>query len=99
MGPKPPKNTWICTSEKKILTSPVMEIIEQDCRSSEDDRFHRFYLLRSKDWCNIIPITHDGKVVFVKQFRIGISQHTLEVPGGIIDPNDRDLEAAAIREI
>lgn len=93
------KNSWICESERTIVDSPVMSIVERHCKSSEDERRHKFYLFRSKDWCNIIPVTEDGKIVFVKQYRIGISEHTLEIPGGVMDPTDPDPQAAAIREM
>lgn len=93
------KNTWICEAERVLITSPVIDIVERDCRSSEDDRTHRFYLMRSRDWCNIIPVTEDGKIVMVKQYRIGISEHTTELPGGVADASDESLQAAAIREM
>lgn len=93
------KNSWICESEKVILTSPVMDLVEQNCRSSEDEKKHRFFLLRSRDWSNIIPVTEDGKIVMVKQYRIGIGGHTLEVPGGVTDLTDFDTQEAAIREL
>jgi ADP-ribose pyrophosphatase len=96
---KPTKNSWICEREKTLLSSPIMEVVEQKCHSSEDQRPFTFYLLRSRDWCNIIPITEDGKVVLVKQYRIGIAAHTVEVPGGVTDREDRDAQAAAIREM
>src|SRR4051812_20674351 len=93
------KNEWICKSEKIIIDSPFMKFIQRDCQSSEDERDHRFYLLRSRDWCNIIPITEGGNIVMVRQYRIGISDHTLEFPGGVVDPSDQDLQASAIREM
>lgn len=93
------RNTWVCTEEKTLLSSPVMEIVQRDCRSSEDGRPHRFFLFRSRDWCNVIPVTEDGKVVMVRQYRIGISDHTLEIPGGVSDPGDADGAAAAVREM
>lgn len=92
-------NTWILDNEKTLVNSPAITVIEQIRRSSEDGRTHKFYLLRSRDWCNVIPVTEDGKVVFVKQYRIGISDHTLEVPGGVADPEDKDLASAALREM
>lgn len=93
------KNSWIVESEKTLLTSPVMSIVQQQCKSSENERSHTFYLLRSPDWCNIIPITEDGKIVMVKQYRIGVAQQTLEVPGGVTDPTDAGFQAAALREM
>jgi 8-oxo-dGTP pyrophosphatase MutT (NUDIX family) len=93
------KNSWICEKEKTLIASPVLNIVERDCRNSEDDRKFKFYVMKSRDWCNIIPITEDGKVVMVKQYRIGVSDHTLEVPGGVIDPEDQSIQAAAIREL
>jgi 8-oxo-dGTP pyrophosphatase MutT (NUDIX family) len=97
---KAPKNSWISEGEKTLLSSPIMDLIERRCHSSEDsERKFKFYLLKSNDWCNIIPITEDGKVVMVKQYRIGISGHTLEIPGGVIDSEDQNHQVAAIREL
>jgi 8-oxo-dGTP pyrophosphatase MutT (NUDIX family) len=93
------KNTWICEKETVVVSSPVLNVILRKCRSSEDSRQHDFYLMRSDDWCNIIPVTEDGKVVLVKQFRIGVNDHTLEVPGGVIDRSDGDPQKAAVREM
>jgi ADP-ribose pyrophosphatase len=95
----PSPNSWVCEQERVLITSPAIEVVERECRSSEDARSHKFYLLRSRDWCNIIPVTEDGKVVLVKQYRIGISEHTLEVPGGITDPSETDPQDSAIREM
>ena len=93
------KNTWICQNEKIILSSSIMELVEKQCRSSEDSRTFNFYTLKSNDWCNIIPITKDGKVVFVRQHRVGVDSHTLELPGGVTDPEDKDILQTAIREL
>lgn len=93
------KNSWIAESERTVVSSPVMEVIEQTCRSSEDERQHNFYILRSRDWANIIPVTEDGKIVLVKQYRIGIARHTVEIPGGVADSGETDAQVAAIREM
>ena len=53
----------------------------------------------SKNWCNIVPITADGKVVLVKQYRVGPHVQTLETPGGVADPKDTSVEATALREL
>ena len=59
---------------------------------------HDFYILESAPWVNIIPITPEEKVVFIRQYRHGIQDTTLEVPGGLVEPFD-DPKSAALREL
>ncbi|MCX7736122.1 MAG: NUDIX hydrolase [Candidatus Kapabacteria bacterium] len=53
-----------------------------------------FVVLDSPRWVNIIPITKNKEVVLVSQYRHGIDEITLEVPGGLVDPNEEPLDAA-----
>lgn len=53
-----------------------------------------FYRIDSPDWVNVIPLTTDRRVLFVRQFRFGIDDFTLEVPGGMCDPGEAPLDAA-----
>jgi 8-oxo-dGTP pyrophosphatase MutT (NUDIX family) len=48
---------------------------------------------------NVVAVTDDRKVVFVRQFRHGTRETTLEIPGGAVDPEDRSPLAAAKREL
>ena len=59
---------------------------------------HDFFVLESAPWVNIIPITPEDKVVFIRQYRHGIQDTTLEVPGGLVEPFD-DPKSAALREL
>ncbi len=99
MNKSPAKFTWITENEKTIFHTPIMDLVQRDCRSSEDGRPHPFYVLTSRDWCNIIPITTEGKIVLVKQYRVGIEAHTLEIPGGITDAKDNHVLESALREL
>jgi len=57
-----------------------------------------FYRLDAPDWINVIPLTAEGEVLFVRQFRFGTESFTLEIPGGMCDPGEAPL-AAARREL
>lgn len=50
------------------------------------------------DGVMIIPITKEGEVVLVKQFRPVIDDYIYEFPAGIIDPGE-SMEEAAKREL
>ncbi len=59
---------------------------------------HEFYIIESRDWVNIIPVTAGQQVVMIRQYRHGSREVTLEVPGGLTDTGDTP-EAAATREL
>ena len=55
-------------------------------------------VLDSRDWVNVVALTQENKAVLVKQFRFGSGSVTVEIPGGVIDPNEGH-GAAARREL
>ena len=60
---------------------------------------HPFHVIEANEWVNVVPITPEGKIVMVSQFRHGIQENSLEVPGGVVDREDSDPEAAGAREL
>jgi len=57
-----------------------------------------FWVVEAPDWINVIPLTDDGQVVMIRQFRFGIEGFTLEIPGGMCDGGEPPIEAA-LREL
>ena len=47
----------------------------------------------------VVPITDDGKVVMVRQFRNALDRETLEIPAGGLDSLDEPTLDAAAREL
>lgn len=68
-------------------------------RSPRTERTFEFYVIDAPDWVNVVPVTPDGAVVCVRQYRAGTDAVTLEIPGGMIDPDDADAIAAGRREL
>lgn len=62
--------------------------------SPRTGRAHDFFVLESSDWVNVIPLTPEGQVVLVRQWRHGTRSLTLEVPGGLLESSDSPEEAA-----
>ena len=42
----------------------------------------------------MVALTADNQFILVRQYRHGVQQNVLEVPGGVIDPGESALEAA-----
>lgn len=94
------ENRWDCVEEKSVLKSKFVELVARRCQSSEDrSREYTFYIFRSQEWANIIPVTEDGSVVLVRQYRLGSDRQSLEIPGGVVDHSDINIRDAAIREL
>lgn len=77
----------------------IFRIRADSSRSPRTGHVHRFFVLESPDWVNIIPLTPEGNVVMIRQFRHGTEDVTLEVPGGMVDGDDGDPAVSAAREL
>lgn len=57
-----------------------------------------FFINDDKDSVQIFALTEDGQVLTVKQFRPGVEEFCIELPGGGLEKNE-DPKEAAIREL
>jgi len=57
--------------------------------------YRRFSLITCVDWVNVIALTDDDRVVLLRQYRPGVDRVCLEIPGGMIDPGEAPIDAAA----
>ena len=94
-----PLHTWERLASEIAYACRIFSIRRDRARFSRDEAEHDFHVLESTDWVNIIPITPSGEVVLVRQFRHGIRDCTLEIPGGMVDPEDPSPLVAARREM
>jgi len=89
---------------KKIGSRPVgdFRIFQLRCDRSVSPRTqqeHEFFVLDSVNWVNVIALTPDRQLVMIEQFRHGSRTVELEIPGGMMDPQDASPEAAGTREL
>ena len=89
---------WTFLHSKIIHSCRIFTLKKDGYRSPRTGKEHDFYLLDSVDWVNVIPLTSDGQVILVKQFRFGTKDFSLEIPGGMLDEGDMPSQAA-VREL
>jgi ADP-ribose pyrophosphatase len=91
---------WRTTGRKTLVETPVFSLRrDRKERLGAQKGPHDFYILESVDWVNVIPLTESGEVVFIELHRHGTDETSLEIPGGMIDPEDSSPMAAAAREM
>ena len=76
----------------------VFKVRQDTCESPRTGRDHDFFVLETSDWATIVPVTPEGKLVCIRQWRPGTATIELELPGGVIDPGESPKNAA-IREL
>ena len=87
---------WKRKSVRRLAESRVFSVSESVSVCPRTNQEHLFYYIDTADWVNIVPITQEQEIVFVRQFRHGSEDVTLEIPGGMVDPGE-EPEAAAVR--
>jgi len=89
---------WPLIRSKQTQSFRVFSVKTDTTISPRTGVEHDFYVIDSRDWVNIIPVTSDNRVVMVRQYRHGSREVTTEIPGGLLDPGDTP-ERAAAREL
>lgn len=67
-------------------------------RNPRNGLTHTVVVLEGNDAAQVVALTPDDKILLVRQYRFGIGDYTLELPGGMIDAGEAP-EAAARREL
>ena len=93
-----PHRSWKLIGSRDISDHRIFRIRHDLYRFEPSGAEHDFVVLESPDWVNVIPLTDDGQVVLIRQFRHGTRDVSLEVPGGVVEA-DEPPEAAAVREL
>lgn len=79
------------------LDLTIFQVQKVQRKNPVTDKIGVFTVLNSKDWANVIPITSEGKIVMVEQYRHGTDEITFELPGGLVEIGENP-DNAAMRE-
>jgi ADP-ribose pyrophosphatase len=89
---------WRTAEPELIYRTNIFDLLSQETYTPRGGGPHRYTIVRAPDWINVIPVTPEGRVVLIRQFRHGVGRVTLEVPGGEVDPGETP-EACTAREL
>ena len=82
---------------KEIYNGKVLKLMVDDIKLPDGSPAKREVIRHSGAVC-IAPVTQDGNLIFVRQFRYAVGQALLELPAGRIDPNE-DPQVTGEREL
>jgi 8-oxo-dGTP pyrophosphatase MutT (NUDIX family) len=96
----PKANLWKRENRKELAKTPIFTLVTYEMTPLRNPKPKPFYVLESKSWVNVIAITPQSEIVLVRQYRHGIHEYCLELPGGIVDESGEGAELdSAKREL
>ncbi|CAN5312706.1 NUDIX hydrolase [soil metagenome] len=88
------KPRWEILEDKKVYETPIFSLYQNEVLPDGAKNPAHFYVLKAPEWINVVAITDDNQVILVEQYRHGIHETTLEIPGGMVDSGENPDEAA-----
>lgn len=85
-------------ASKLIFDGKVLHLYKDDIALPDGRGAFREYVRHIGAVC-VVPVTDEGEVICVKQYRYPIAEVVLEIPAGKLDYKGEDPEAAARREL
>lgn len=90
---------WPLIASEQVFDAGLFRVTRDRARSPRTGGERDFTVIHMADWLMVVPLTSDGKLVLVRQYRHGSREVSLEVPGGLHDGGGERPEEGAAREL
>lgn len=89
---------WTVLGSRYIIQRPWATLRVDKLRMPNGNIKDEYYVLEYPTWVNMVAITEQNTILFVKQYRHGAGAVMIELPAGVVEP-DEDMTEAARREL
>jgi len=90
---------WKILSSEYLFKENWFTVRKDTCETADGKIISPYYVYEFPTWVTAFAVTEDNQAVMVRQYRHGIQQTILEIPGGCVDDTDPDLAFAIAREL
>ena len=90
---------WRVISSEYLFNDLWFKVRKDICETPAGKIIDPYYVYEFPTWVAAVPVTEDGKIIMVRQYRHALGEVCLEVPGGCVDDTDKDFQQAIAREL
>jgi len=90
---------WRTLSSEYLFHDLMFTVRKDKCVSPSGKIIDPYYVYEFPNWVTAVPVSEDGKIIMVRQYRHALGETCIEIPGGCVDAEDNDLEEAVAREL
>ena len=85
---------WKILHSEYLLQNEWIAVRADRCEMGNGRLIDPYFIVESRSYVNVVPVTAAGEILFVRLYRHGLRQTLLETPGGLIDAGESALVAA-----
>ena len=85
---------WPLKSSEYLADCRIFKVRKDLVTDPRNGADHEMFVLEHPNWVNILPLTNDGRIILVRQWRQGTRSVELETPGGMVDPGEAPTDCA-----
>jgi len=87
--------TWTVIRETELLSTDLgVSICEQTVQLPDTTVVSDYLQISMPDYTTILPVTRDGLIVCIRQYKHGIGSIALTLPGGAIESGEQPIQSA-----
>jgi ADP-ribose pyrophosphatase len=84
---------WKTCSSEYIHKGPWATLRTDKCEMPDGRIVDEYFVLEYPNWVNAVALTQEGKILMVRQYRHAANIVSLEIPGGVIDGDEKPEDA------
>lgn len=74
-------------SQEKVFEGKIFSVFSEEWEDEEGKKFYRD-VVRFKEVAAVLPVTKEGSIVLVRQYRHAVRKHLYEIPAGIVEEGE-----------
>ncbi len=90
---------WRVLASQDVIRDEWLTVRADTCQMPGGRILAPCYVLEYRPWVNVVALTRNQQIVLVRQYRHGVQQTVLELPGGTTDKRDATPLDAIKREL
>jgi len=89
---------WQIIERRLVVDNPWLQVYEDDMLTGTGVRVDGYYTVRKRDFAAVVPLTSDGQVLLIREYKHAVGEVVWSLPAGIVDQGE-DAATAAAREL
>lgn len=90
---------WKTLSSEYLFNDRWFKVRKEVCETPQGKIVDPYYVYDFSTWVGALPVTEEGKIIMLRQYRHALGEVCYEIPGGCVDDTDKNFEEAIAREL